>query len=229
MRFLGANEVYHGCASLAVLAQIYAMRRVVLSSLWACVIAVCLTACGQKIMRLSAPSRVALIGGWTKDEIRAISSAVDEWNSASDALARFVIDSDRASKDVDVNRRFVETTRHAIVRVDAGDERNLAPAFGVNDWRGIYVADTGSIYIRTNTVKASALYGPYPNELRLVALHEMGHMFGLEHHSSGKWGIMSTLIATTCITRHDIDALCKVADCVGHAVKTTCKNDNGRR
>jgi len=77
--------------------------------------------------------------------------------------------------------------------------------------------------IKHNAHKEGLVYKTF---FRQIVLHELGHHFGLRHPplSEHNRSLMQRLAehATPCIAPADLERFCRLYDCSGHSVKTTC-------
>lgn len=139
------------------------------------------------------------LAGWNPENIRAVQNAFSEWEVATGRRFRFLYMPDHRGTDVIVSFKAFHD------RFDRGDEAGVTKTV---TW-GNYVAENNiELYLHP---EHDAVYTPA--HLQSIALHEIGHMLGINGHSNDPRDVMypaSTFLEDDPpqhLTQRDVDTL----------------------
>jgi hypothetical protein len=148
---------------------------------------------------------VSLDSKFSPEETGEILSAADQWKQATGMISLTFNVSDEA-----------ESSEYAIVRRD-----------GINHHRGVTTQTPSRVLIE---IWPGDVYNTYEymhgipgyGSVEEIALHELGHSFGLFHQSTGlmKAGGVDHILLPACIDSHTLSSFCALYDC--KTVRPTC-------
>lgn len=141
-----------------------------------------------------------------------IIESLNDWTIASSGVLQFRVNLKQPGY-TNINSVIKPEDGIHILYVDKDDKELSQELFEVFLFlNGLYVS-------RKNGANILLFKGIRKDYFKNVALHEIGHMLGLEH-MQGSGYVMSTMDARGCITYSDATALCKIYNC---RPKTTCE------
>jgi len=166
---------------------------------------------------------------FTPAEQAGIIDAVDEWETATGGLVRIkpvITDGMIAPTHIGDYRT---DGRHAIFRMHDSKLFSSSKTAGKADI-GDRFSCANNIWLDVDAIKRDGKdlkkLG-MEKTVKVFAMHELGHHFGLQHPSN--WGEKGRQLMqpttdhqTYCISPADLYHFCRIYDCQGYNVKTTC-------
>ncbi len=156
---------------------------------------------------------------FTASERTSIQEAADLWRRQTDGVAIIVVAYDL---DQDNVTDHLNAKHDVMVRLDS--DMDAVIEFDATTYPGKllgFVTPTGGIH---NPWKSPLTVGfvadrlEDPDYMRLVVLHEFGHVLGLPHSSSINAVMYPSAIKamTVCLKRQDLASFCSINDCAQH-------------
>lgn len=155
---------------------------------------------------------------FTRSQRDMIQKACDTWNEATSKKVAFLIHwaVDRPAPYQEFEG-YPEEDHIYVWFIDKDNAEDVSPELK-EEWApyaGLMVPGNSSLIIYQSIV---------PNHFYRVALHEVGHMIGLEHTPVGVWSIMEPHARSYCMTQYEYDAACVYYNCVPMKQDPRCKD-----
>lgn len=174
------------------------------------------------------PDTLYIDNSFSDHDRRVIEKSIEEWRYATDGIA------DVSIGLIDWNeghRAMIQIINSKHPKIAKKDKDNTS-VYGTNmltlgyadmdtTFGPIKINNGKDIYIVNDRIKNSK---GSEKLFHHVALHELGHHFGINHLPQETGALMTPYGDTDCITDLDLREFCDIYDCSGHDIKSTCKS-----